>query len=495
MIAIYCVFSLLVCASCSKTFEKYIAAVYEHAVIHPNATQTPVTKEQALDLMNRNMDILENAIKAAAQQGAHIIVTPEDGIYGWKFNRETISPYLEDIPDPQVNWIPCIDPERFGPAPVQKRLSCMAKHNSIYVVANIGDKKMCNISEPGCPEDGHFNYNTAIVYDSDGKLVARYHKQNLFLGEIQFNKPDEAEIVSFETPFGKFGIFICFDILFYKPAGALVVDHNVDTILFPTAWMNVLPHLSAIEFHSAWAQGMGVNLLSANTHNTSQRMTGSGIFSPDNKVGPYYYNMNTEDGHLVMSELNAHPRNSSTYYPIKWNKYASSITTYQPGIDVFNGTIFYDEYTFIELKKPKGNYSVCQNDLCCHLSYKRVENDTKEKESREIYMLGAFDGLHIVEGQYHLQVCTFLKCGSTDLKTCGESVDTASTTFESFSLSGNFSTSFVFPEVLLSKVNLAPKMFQVLSDGRLVSLPAISLQPLLSATLFGRLYEKDPAGK
>uniref|UniRef100_A0A493TSX3 CN hydrolase domain-containing protein n=1 Tax=Anas platyrhynchos platyrhynchos TaxID=8840 RepID=A0A493TSX3_ANAPP len=75
-----------------------------------------VSPEDALALMNKNMDILEGAIKEAAQQvrdGAHIIVTPEDGIYGWVFTREAIYPYLEDIPDPEVNWIPCTDPTRF----------------------------------------------------------------------------------------------------------------------------------------------------------------------------------------------------------------------------------------------------------------------------------------------------------------------------------------------------------------------------------------------
>ncbi|XP_053317338.1 pantetheinase [Spea bombifrons] len=491
MSVMYLLFSMLVCVSNAQNMERYIAAVYEHAVIHPDHTMTPVTKKEALDLMNRNMDVLEKAIKAAAEQGAHLIVTPEDGIYGWKFTRETISPYLEDIPNPEVNWIPCDDPERFGKAPVQQRLSCMAKHNSIYIVANIGDRKMCNISEVGCPADGQYNYNTAVVYDSDGKLIARYHKQHLFLGEIQFNAPNEAEVVTFETPFGRFGIFICFDILFYNPAVALVVDHNVDTIIFPTAWMNVLPHLSAIEFHSAWAMGMGVNLLSANTHNTTQRMTGSGIFSPE-KIGPYYYNMDTEDGYLLISELYAHPRNSSTYNPIKWNQYASRIGKHPTGTDVFIGKVFFDEYTFTVLNEPQGNYSICQNDLCCHLSYKKEEE--KEK-SNEVYVLGAFDGLHVVEGEYHLQVCTLLKCGSTDLKSCGESVDLASTKFQSFSLSGNFSTDFVFPEVLLSKVHLAPNMFQVLVDGRLISQPNISSQPLLSITLFGRLYEKDPAGR
>ncbi|KAM4043467.1 pantetheinase [Anomaloglossus baeobatrachus] len=480
---------LLLSASSCQALEKFIGAIYEHAVILPDETATPLSSQEALDLMNKNMDILEEAVKTAARQGAHLIVTPEDGIYGWRFTRQTIYPFLEDIPDPSVDWIPCSDPHRFGRAPVQTRLSCMAKNNFIYVVANIGDKKLCKFSDVGCPDDGQYNYNTAVVYDSNGKLVARYHKYHLFLGEVQFNVPKEPEIVTFDTPFGKFGIFICFDILFYDPAVALVVEHNVDTILFPTAWMNLLPHLTAIEFHSAWAIGMGVNLLSANTHKTSNRMTGSGIFSPD-EVVPYYYNMMNESGHLLISELSSHPRNSSTYYPITWNLHASQIKNSPSGSNVFNGYLFADNYTFTELKELHGQYSICQNDFCCHLNYTMAE-----KDSDEVYVFGVFDGLHIVEGEYYLQVCTMLKCQSMDFKSCGESVETASTKFDSFSMSGNFSTTFVFPEVLLNNIHLAPQMFQVLKDGRLRSKSAISSHSLLSATLFGRWYQKDPVSK
>ena len=51
------------------------------------------------------------------------------------------------------------------------------------------------------------------------------------------------------------------------------------------------------------------------------------------------------------------------------------------------------------LTKPEGNLTVCQKDLHCHLSYKMAE-----KREDEVYVLGAFDGLHVVEGQYYLQV-------------------------------------------------------------------------------------------
>uniref|UniRef100_A0A2K6GCL3 Uncharacterized protein n=1 Tax=Propithecus coquereli TaxID=379532 RepID=A0A2K6GCL3_PROCO len=105
-VALFALFVLSVGA-----LDTFIAAVYEHAVILPNNTETPVSKEEALLLMNKNIDVLEEAVKLAAKQGAHIIVAPEDGMYGWVFTRESIYPYLEDIPDPEVNWIPCRDPQ------------------------------------------------------------------------------------------------------------------------------------------------------------------------------------------------------------------------------------------------------------------------------------------------------------------------------------------------------------------------------------------------
>ncbi|XP_043860341.1 LOW QUALITY PROTEIN: vascular non-inflammatory molecule 3-like [Dromiciops gliroides] len=430
-----CVTALAACVLNVGALDTFVAAVYEHAVIMPNRTETSVSQEDALMLMNKNLDVLEKAIKLAAEKGAHIIVTPEDGIYGWVFTRETIYPYLEDIPDPQVDWIPCTEPNRFGHTPVQTRLSCLARENSIYVVANIGDKKECDVSDSKCPPDGRYQYNTDVVFDSEGKLVARYHKHNLFPPEIQFNYPKEVPYVTFDTPFGKFGIFTCFDIFSYDPAVFIVDKFQVDSIVFPTAWFNTLPLLSAVPFHSSWAKGMRVNLLSANIHHTSMHMTGSGIYAPD-AVKVYHYDMETESGQLLLSELKSRPRLSSDYPAVvDWGAYAQStkpLTSDQPN---FPGIIYFDEFTFIELTKDKGNYTVCQKDLCCHLSYKM-----SEKRSDEAYVLGAFDGLHTVEGTFYFQACTLLKCQTTELKTCGEPVGSASPKFEAFSLSGTFNT-------------------------------------------------------
>lgn len=306
------------------------------------------------------------------------------------------------------------------------------------------------------------------------------------MSETQFDYPKEPELVTFNTPFGKFGLFTCFDILFHDPAVTLVSELQVDTVLFTTAWMNVLPHLTAIEFHSAWAMGLGVNFLAADTHNTSMAMTGSGIYAPD---GPraFHYDMETENGHLLVAELSSHPRLSPAYpAAVNWSAYAKSVKRFSSDDHDFNGIIFFDQFTFTELSKPEGNLTVCQKDLCCHLSYRMAE-----KQKDEVYVLGAFDGLHVVEGQYYLQICILLKCESTDLKTCGQPVAIAQTKFETFSLSGTFGTTYVFPEVLVSGVQLAPGEFQVLSDGRLISQNGTS-KPVLTVALFGRCYEKDP---
>ncbi|KAM3931787.1 pantetheinase-like [Leptodactylus fuscus] len=480
--------SIFIFVACSIEFtycmDKFIAAVYEHVAFFPDPSQPPVSQEEALAHMNRNIDVLETAVITAARKGAHIIVTPEYAICCFDLNRKNVFPYLEDIPDPEVNWIPCNEPNRFGRAPVQERLSCIAKNNSIYFAANFGDKKRCNASDSHCPLDGYYFYDTTVVFDPEGKLVARYHKYHLFFGESQFNAPEKPEISTFDTPFGKFGIFICYDILFYNPAIVLVTLHNVDTIIFTTAWYNTLPHYSAIQFHSSWALGMRSNLLSSNLHNSSLDMTGSGIFSP-NKLGPYYYNKTVDEGHLVISELNSYTRNTTEWAPVQWHEYASHIKKPLQSSKVFTRKLLLDNYTVTELTEPQGYASVCHNHLCCYLNYSMME-----KRNDEVYVLGAYDGYHGPYQVFYIEVCTLVKCMS--LENCRTATDTAYTKFESFSLAGTFQSTIVYPQVLLTGVQLDPDVFEVLKDGRLVNKPKISFKALLNINLLGRNYMKDP---
>ena len=120
----------------------------------------------------------------------------------------------------------------------------------MYLVVNMGDIKPCNNSiDEYCPADGRYQYNTNVAFDNKGKLVARYHKQHPFLNEMKVvDRPVKPEYITFETAFGKVGTFICFDVLFHNPAIPLVTQHQIDHVVFPTAWFDVLPLFAAIGF-------------------------------------------------------------------------------------------------------------------------------------------------------------------------------------------------------------------------------------------------------
>lgn len=213
--------------------------------------------------------------------------------------------------------------------------------------------------------------------------------------------------------------------------------------------------------------------------------TGSGIYAPHSpKV--YHYDVETGLGKILLSEVDSHPRNSSAYpIAVNWSAYATTIKPFPVQKNTFRGFIRKDMFNFTELFENSGNLTVCQKDLCCHLSYRMLR-----KEENEVYVLGAFTGLHGRRRREYWQVCTMLKCKTTDLTTCGQPVETALTRFDMFSLSGTFETEYVFPEVLLTKIQLSPGKFVVLKDGRLVNKNGLS-EPILTVSLFGRWYTKD----
>lgn len=99
-------------------------------------------------------------------QKADMIVFPEDGIM-FSFSKwADVNTTAEDVPD--AGAVPCVDKKDH--LPVLTNLSCMAKENQMYVVANLIDKKPC--TRQPCPEKTVF-YNTNVAFDRNGTLVSR----------------------------------------------------------------------------------------------------------------------------------------------------------------------------------------------------------------------------------------------------------------------------------------------------------------------------------
>ena len=419
-------------------------------------------------------------------QNANIIVFPEYGLTGFGYTRESFRPFLEDIPDPKkISWNACRDPQANSSTPILHRLSCLAKAYDMYLVVNMGDIKICNeTTDKHCPTDGRYQYNTNVIFDNNGNLVARYHKQHPFLNEMKVvNRPLVPEYITFDTPFGKFGTFICFDALFHDPAVPLVTQYKVDHIVFPTAWFDVLPLFAAIGFHGSWARGMEVNFLGANTHVPQFLNTGSGIYSPTG--AKKYYRSLTANGSLSIATLLKEPKNRPHNVSVE---NTGNIQEMKTNEDSFYSDLFGDLFLFKELSKPEGTLEVCYNesDTCCSLTYKMAE-----KRADEMYAVGVFDGLHTREGQYYLRICTLIKCLGLSRESCGQRAYNASTIFESFTLHGKLSTEYVYPQVVADGVTL-------LSGEWDHNIPVTHLQSkqklskgLLTAALFGRVYELD----
>ena len=204
-----------------------------------------------------NLSEAERLIEVAANQGAKLVVLPEYfAIMGMK---ETDKVAVR---------------EQEGKGPIQAFLSKIAKEHGIWLIGG---------SVPMVSNFPNKVRNSCLVYDDKGKQVARYDKIHLFgldLGNEHYHEENTIEsgnaIQVVDTPFGKIGLSICYDLRFpelYRAMG------EVNIIVIPAAFTETtgkahwetLVRARAIENLSyviAAAQG-GYHLSGRETHGNS----------------------------------------------------------------------------------------------------------------------------------------------------------------------------------------------------------------------------------
>ncbi|XP_052810051.1 pantetheinase-like [Mya arenaria] len=467
----------------------YRAAVYEHKVIFPYPWAK--NRHMAVMQMMANLKIYDQQAEIAGAKGVDIMVFPEDGIYGYLIkDRHVIKWYLEPVPDPKlVDWIPCDEPMRFPQGEVQVYLSCLAKRNKMYIVANMGDIQKCHAGvDPNCKPDGFYQYNTNVAYDRNGRFIAKYHKQNRFF-EPQFNAPTNPEYSYFDTEFGRFGMMICNDILFYDPGLELIRNHGVTDIVFPTAWSDTLPYYSAIGYMMSFAVGHTVNFLGANIrfpHNKKVRFHGSGIFTPAGALQYVYDPYTPFGGHLLIADVPINKRKVDRIPcdvgPVKFGLPEKKLMMHPQ----FKSTVLKDWYDFVLVKGTSGAVTICQKGFCCTLQYEK-------ERTYDIFAFGVFHGLHKSYGSMYQQICILTKCRTYAIQSCGLPALHSSTRFKSFRMTGNFTTPFIHPQIIVADKKLKLGLPAIGSfhygvgglQGKSVD------RPLISATLIGRHYHKD----
>ncbi|MEE0955837.1 MAG: carbon-nitrogen hydrolase family protein [Eubacterium sp.] len=111
--------------------------------------------------------------------------------------------------------------------------------------SNLASRFGIYLSAGSMPErdpEGHV-YNTAYVFDPEGKQIARHRKMHLFdinvEGGQQFRESDTLtagnEIVTFDTKFCRMGLCVCYDMRFPELARIMALD-GARVILVPAAF-------------------------------------------------------------------------------------------------------------------------------------------------------------------------------------------------------------------------------------------------------------------
>ena len=146
-------------------------------------------------------------MERAAEIGIQVLVFPECALTGYDLSLSEAEKLAQSIP---------------GPATEEFTLRC--RELGLLVVSGL--------LEQGA--DGKL-YNTAVLMGEDG-IIGSYRKTHLpTLGVDRFLTPGQRLEPPFETPLGRFGLLICYDLRFPEPARVLTLA-GAEAILLPTSW-------------------------------------------------------------------------------------------------------------------------------------------------------------------------------------------------------------------------------------------------------------------
>jgi predicted amidohydrolase len=152
----------------------------------------------------RNLATCVARMEEAAAAGAQLLVLPECAIPGYMFESgDEALPFAEEIP---------------GPSTEALESEC----------ARLGVHVVCGLIE----RDGDALRNAAVLVGPEG-LIGTYRKTHLpFLGVDRFVVPGDALPV-FDTPLGRIGIEICYDLRFPEVTRTLALQ-GADMVAHPT---------------------------------------------------------------------------------------------------------------------------------------------------------------------------------------------------------------------------------------------------------------------
>ena len=184
------------------------------AVPQPGAVRVAAVQMASGPQVDANLREAERLIGMAAAAGARLVALPEYFPIMGMHERDKVKVREEE-----------------GSGPIQEFLSATARKLGIWIVGG---------SAPLVASVPHKVRNSTLVYDDQGRQVARYDKIHLFgfeMGAESYSEQRTIEpgkdVVVVETPFARIGLSICYDLRFPELYRAM---KGVDLILVPSAF-------------------------------------------------------------------------------------------------------------------------------------------------------------------------------------------------------------------------------------------------------------------
>ncbi len=240
-----------------------IAALLVHAgfcsVSHAADAKPATVKVAAVQFISDwgnpagNRKGLEPLIREAAKQEAKIIVLPETAITGympidlkktWQVGEQELSDGLQGVsPKDAAETVPGDSTKAFG---------SLAKELGIYLTVPIleVDRK-----------SGEY-FNTIVLVGPTGEILLHYRKLNPWpWAERGWATKGDRGHQYIDTPYGRLGLLICFDINF-EPA--VLKKKKVDHLLYCIAWVDDANSTWFTEHLPAIAKQSNLNIIGAN---------------------------------------------------------------------------------------------------------------------------------------------------------------------------------------------------------------------------------------
>ena len=168
------------------------------------------------DCVDNNLLLSESLIKQAKEQGADIVLLPENFAF-MGYPKQLVEEIMEDFED----------------GPIQKSISALARELQIWIIAG---------SVPIISPNTDRSFARSIVYDDQGKVVNYYDKIHLFDVEVEGKQYNESfsivpgkQPVTVKTPWCTIGLSICYDVRFPELYRSYS-DMGIDVLTIPSAF-------------------------------------------------------------------------------------------------------------------------------------------------------------------------------------------------------------------------------------------------------------------